>query len=498
MAKANALRSAHFRLPPYPDTLAGLEQGSPPGNGDMTRADAIDRAHQHLHSGEFLAELDRRVGYQTESQNPDRRGALRAYLEEELQPAFSQLDFTTRLVESPTGKGPYLVAEYRENSSAPTVLMYGHGDVVDGMTGEWRANLDPWRTATVGNRVYGRGTADNKGQHSINLSALGAVREARGGRLGFNAKFIVETGEEIGSPDLREVCQSLRDELKADLFLASDGPRLAADRPTIFLGCRGGLRIHLDVNLREGGHHSGNWGGVLANAATVLSNAIACLVDQNGRMQLEALKPPRISNQIRSVLADVKVEPTEDEPALSPDWGEEGLSAAERLYAWNTLEVLAMSAGNIDGPANAIPGEAHAVLQLRFVVGTKIDQVIDAVRKHLHANGFPMVEVRGAQSFAASRTDFDSPWVNWAADSIRKTTGKAPAILPNFGGSLPNDVFSEGLGLPTIWVPHSYPGCSQHAPDGHILLSVTEEALAIMAGIFWDLGEMKRAAGARR
>jgi hypothetical protein len=101
-----------------------------------------------------------------------------------------------------------------------------------------------------------------------------------------------------------------------------------------------------------------------------------------------------------------------------------------------------------------------------------------------------MVEVRGAQSFAASRTDFDSPWINWAAESIRQTTGKAPAVLPNFGGSLPNDVFSDTLGLPTLWVPHSYPGCSQHAPNEHILLSLTEEALGIMAGLFWDLGEM--------
>src|SRR5262249_21927298 len=275
---------------------------------------------------------------------------------------------------------------------------------------------------------------------------------------------------------------------KADLFVASDGPRLSAERPTIFLGCRGGLRIHLDVILRDGGHHSGNWGGVLANAATVLSNAIACLVNVKGQMQLEALKPPRISNAIRNVLADVKVEPTADEPQLSPNWGEEGLSPAERLYAWNTLEVLAMSSGNIVSPANAIPGEAHAVLQLRFVVGTKYDQAVDAVRKHLHAHGFPMVEVSGAQSFAASRTDFDSPWINWAAESIRQTTGKAPAILPNFGGSLPNDVFSEGLGLPTIWVPHSYPGCSQHAPNEHILMPVTEEALAIMAGLFLGFG----------
>ncbi|MFL6839696.1 MAG: M20 family metallopeptidase [Bradyrhizobium sp.] len=458
-----------------------------------TRADAIENARQHLRSGEFIAELDRRVAYRTESQNPAGGDALRAYLEENLQPAFSELDFATRLIESPTGRGPYLLAEYREDTARPTVLTYGHGDVVDGMVGEWRDNLDPWRTTTKGERVYGRGTADNKGQHSINLSALRAVREARGGKLGFNAKFIIETGEEIGSPDLRQLCESLRDELAADLFLASDGPRLSAERPTIFLGCRGGIRIHLDVNLREGAHHSGNWGGVLANPATILANAISILVDGNGRLLLEELKPPRISNQIRAALSDVNVEPTADEPALSPDWGEEGLSAAERLYAWNTLEVLAMSSGNIEKPANAIPGQAHAVLQLRFVVGTKYDQVVDAVRVHLHANGFPMVEVSAAQSFAASRADVDSPWVNWTADSIRQTTGKAPAILPNFGGSLPNDVFSDGLGLPTIWVPHSYPGCSQHAPDEHILLPLTEEALAIMAGLFWDLGEMPRA-----
>ncbi len=458
----------------------------------MTRASAIAHAHHQIASGEFLKILDRRVAYQTESQNDGRGDELRAYLEQEMRTALAELDFESRLVESPSGKSPFLVADHHEDARLPTVLIYGHGDVVDGMVGEWRGNLDPWKTTKIDNRVYGRGTADNKGQHSINLAALHAVRDARGGKLGFNAKFLVEMGEEIGSPDLNKVCASLRDELKADLLLASDGPRLAADRPTIFLGCRGGIRIHLDVNLREGGHHSGNWGGVLANPATILANAIASLVDEHGRMKLEALKPPRLTNQIRAYLADVEIKPMADEPALADNWGEEGLSAAERLYAWNTLEVLAMSSGNIEKPANAIPGHARAVLQLRFVVGTRHEQVVDAVRKHLHACGFPMVEVSATQSFLASRTDFDSPWILWAAESIRQTTGKPPAVLPNFGGSLPNDVFSETLGLPTIWVPHSYPGCSQHAPDEHILLSVTEEALGIMAGLFWDLGERAR------
>src|ERR1700704_2943922 len=380
----------------------------------MSRAEAISRVGRHFHAGEFMIELDRRVAYKTESQNPLRADALRGYLEDELQPAFSELGFSAKLIESPTGKSPYLLAEYRESPSAPTVLMYGHGDVVDGMEGEWRNNLNPWQTTKVDDRVYGRGTADNKGQRSINLSALRAVHQARGGRLGFNAKFIVEMGEEIGSPDLRQVCESHRDELTADLFLASDGPRLSADRPTIFLGCRGGLRIHLDVDLRDGSHHSGNWGGLLANPATILSGAIASLVDGQGRLLLDELKPPRVSNQIRSMLAGVEITPLPDEPEISPDWGEEGLTAAERLYAWNTLEVLAMSAGNIKSPANAIPGHARAVLQLRFVVGTQIDKVVPSIQRHFDRRGFSMVQVSARQRFAASRTDLDNPWIDWA------------------------------------------------------------------------------------
>jgi hypothetical protein len=76
-----------------------------------------------------------------------------------------------------------------------------------------------------------------------------------------------------------------------------------------------------------------------------------------------------------------------------------------------------------------------------------------------------------------------------AAASIEETTGKSPAILPNLGGSLPNDIFANDLGLPTVWVPHSYASCSQHAPNEHMLAPLAREALGVMAGIYWDLGE---------
>ena len=140
---------------------------------------------------------------------------------------------------------------------------------------------------------------------------------------------------------------------------------------------------------------------------------------------------------------------------------------------------------------NAIPGQARAHCQLRYVVGTDADDIIPALRRHLDRHEFGKVEVRRGEGgfFNASRLDPADPWVTWAAQSVERTTGHAPTILPNLGGSLPNDIFVDVLGLKTIWVPHSYAGCSQHAPNEHLLAAIAREGLGIMAGLFWDLGE---------
>ena len=92
------------------------------------------------------------------------------------------------------------------------------------------------------------------------------------------------------------------------------------------------------------------------------------------------------------------------------------------------------------------------------------------------------------EMFHATRLDPDDAWVKWAATSIAHTSGKKPAVLPNVGGSLPNDIFTDVLGLRTVWVPHSYPGCSQHAPNEHLPPAILREGLRIMAGLYWDLG----------
>jgi acetylornithine deacetylase/succinyl-diaminopimelate desuccinylase-like protein len=177
------------------------------------------------------------------------------------------------------------------------------------------------------------------------------------------------------------------------------------------------------------------------------------------------------------------------DPEVDADWGEPDLTPTERVIAWNTLEVLAMRTGNPDFPVNAIPPTAKATMHMRFVVGTDVADVPQRVREHLAAHGYGDIEVGDGIVMQATRLDPDNPWVRFCLDSMESSTGKQPALLPNLGGSLPNDVFADVLGLPTVWVPHSYPACQQHAPDEHLLAPVVREALAVMTGIFWDLGE---------
>ncbi|HEX6297444.1 MAG TPA: M20 family metallopeptidase [Burkholderiales bacterium] len=457
----------------------------------MGRDKAIAAVERYFDEGRFLADLGRRVAIPTESQNPARAGALHDYLENEMAEGLERMGFSCRILPNPTGKhGPFLIAERTEDAALPTVLTYGHGDVIRGQDEQWQSGLSPWQVLVKGEKIYGRGTADNKGQHTINLAAVETVLRTRG-RLGFNLKVLIETGEEMGSPGLKAFCAQHKEALRADVLIASDGPRLQPQRPTLFLGSRGALNLDMVAEFRSGGHHSGNWGGLLANPGIVLAHAIASITDRRGAIRVPEWRPSSLTPSIKEALKDLVVEGGTDGPAIDEDWGEPGLIPSERVFGWCSFEVLAFVSGNPDKPVNAIPPRASAHCQLRYVVGVDPADILPALRRHLDREGFANVKVTPAREgfFPATRLDPDHPWVRWAEESIARTTGAKPAILPNLGGSLPNDVFSDTLGLPTLWIPHSYASCSQHAPNEHLLAPVARDGLRIMAGIFWDLGE---------
>ena len=151
--------------------------------------------------------------------------ALQEYVSGEMSQSLQKMGYDCTVLPNPRAEyGPFLIARRIEDPAKPTVLTYGHGDVIRGQEEQWRQGLSPWKIVVEGDRMYGRGTADNKGQHTINIAALACVLEERGS-LGFNSTILIETGEETGSPGLADFCKANKAALKADALIGSDGPQ---------------------------------------------------------------------------------------------------------------------------------------------------------------------------------------------------------------------------------------------------------------------------------
>ena len=231
------------------------------------------------------------------------------------------------VVENPVAGGPpFLIAERHESDDLPTVLTYGHGDVVRGYDEQWRAGLKPWEIVVDGDRWYGRGTADNKGQHSVNFAALAAVLAGarRQARLQREGDLRDRRGDRLAGPRCKSAPRT-SDALAADVFIASDGPRVSAERPTLFLGSRGGVHVRAD-------------GRICAKAAITRATGAACCAIRpsccrtrsrvssiaTARIAVEGLRPPPISDAVREALADIELGRDESSPDIDRELGRAG------------------------------------------------------------------------------------------------------------------------------------------------------------------------------
>jgi acetylornithine deacetylase/succinyl-diaminopimelate desuccinylase-like protein len=456
-----------------------------------SRDGALARALDTFDSGRFQEVLSGLVAIPSTSQDAEHAAALPRYLEEGVAPWLARLGFESAIHPNPLpGFGPILTATRIEDPAPPTVLLYGHGDTVRGLDDQWHDGLKPWTVTEQEGRWYGRGTADNKGQHAINIAALEAVLAERG-RLGFNVKLVLEMAEERGSKGLREFVAANAELLAADVLIASDGPRVEPGLPTIATGTRGTFHFDLVVKLRDGGVHSGHWGGLTRDPAVLLSHAIATIMDRDGKILVRDWLPAGgVPATVRGVLAGCPVGGGEGAATIDEGWGEPGLSSAEKIYGWNSFIVLAMVSGRPENPVNAVAPDARAHCQIRYTVDVDTAAFLPALRHHLDVHGLGMVAIENAGiRMPASRTAPDHPWVRWTRASMERSLGKPVQVIPNSSGGLPGDVFVNHLGVPLVWIPHSYNGCKQHGPDEHLLKSTAREGLAAFAGIWWDLGE---------
>jgi acetylornithine deacetylase/succinyl-diaminopimelate desuccinylase-like protein len=228
--------------------------------------------------------------------------------------------------------GPILVAQRIEDEALPAVLSYGHGDVVVGMATEWAEDRDPYVLEDGDDRYFGRGTADNKGQHLINMLSLQNVIAKQNGKLGYNAKFLIEKSEEIGSLGLREFAEENGELLASDVLIACDGPRVAVDVPTICLGHRCVTNFSLELSLRSEALHSGSWGGFIADPAVILAHAIACISTKDGQLNVPEWRPKSLDPAMSKALEGCPFDSGDATDVPDEYWGEPGLTFWGRTH----------------------------------------------------------------------------------------------------------------------------------------------------------------------
>ncbi len=186
----------------------------------------------------------------------------------------------------------------------------------------------------------------------------------------------------------------------------------------------------------------------------------------------------------RHAIAKLEIGAGCNAPKINLNWREPDMTPEEYVFASNTFEICAYETGTPQSLADAIPPTAGACGHMRYVSGTDFNQLLPKLLVHLDKQGFNEIEITADRDLMyATRLDPSHPWAQWALKSLKQTHGTDIVVIPNLGGSPPNDFFSDVLDLPTIWVPQSYAGCSQHAPNEHILKPTTQSALRLMTGL---------------
>jgi len=368
----------------------------------------------------------------------------------------------------PTKSQPIVYAEIGPEDAAFTWLTYGHYDVypADARAEGWKT--DPWQPVVDGDRIWGRGAGDNKGQHLALLNAIALYRELHG-ELPIRIKVILEGDEETGSRPLPEFVSKHRDMLRADLACYSDGPMFPNDQPVLLMGVRGVLGLEFAATGAKRNLHSGNFGGVAPNPTLDLIHLLAEMVDRDGRLLVpgagyaEVTVTPAEAAAVASlpldrdgVVASMGVEPTTVDAA----------AFHERLMLRPAFNVSGFASGYTGkGHKTIIFKEALAKADVRLVGGQDPAAVLEAMRRFARERGYSGIEIRQLKATPASRTSLDSPFVPVVKRSVAQGFGREPLVVPSLGGTTPDYVFTRLLGLPSIVVPLAPYDENNHAPN---------------------------------
>ena len=394
----------------------------------------------------------------------------------------------------PTNLHPLVYAESLEAPGKPTILFYGHYDV------QPAEPLELWTSPAFepqvrNGNIFGRGTADDKGQVHIHLKALESLRQLNG-KFPINLKVLIEGEEEVGSVSLWDYVQKNREKLKADALVVSDTSMLGKGVPSITYGLRGLNYYQIELTGPERDLHSGVYGGAVPNPLTILTELFSRLHDKNFRVSVPGFydRVAKLSKAERKALNALPWKKKDFEKAVGAAGycGEKGFTTVERLWTRPTLELNGIWGGyQGEGAKTVIPSKAFAKFSTRLVPHQDPQKIAQLVEKHIRKL-LPKT-VRCKFDVLSMGKPWVAPYHNpifqKAQAALEKGFGKK-AVFIREGGSIPfvtqmYDTFK----VPCVLLGFGLPDENAHAPDEHIALENYFGGIKAIAHFYADLAK---------
>jgi acetylornithine deacetylase/succinyl-diaminopimelate desuccinylase-like protein len=359
------------------------------------------------------------------------------------------------------GAHPAVFGHIPAPDGAPTVLLYAHHDVQPPGRG-WER--DPFTAVEENGRLYGRGSADDKGGIIMHLATL----EAFEGAPPVGIKVFIEGEEEIGSPHLPEFLEEHGELLNADVIVIADAGNWKTGVPAFTTSLRGIVSCMVEVKTLVAAVHSGAYGGVYPDALTSLSRVIAELHNDDGTVGVEGLLEAELQN----------LDLTEEELAEGgqPLEGVHVLgtgSLTSRMWAKPSISVLAIEAPSVDSPVNAIVPSAKAVVSMRIAPGQDPQVAMEALISHIEASApwGAHVSATPKESGESFIIDTSGPAYSVFRNAFSEAFG-VDAVDMGVGGSIPFVAsFSEAMpNADILLVGASDPQSRAHGPNESVHL----------------------------
>lgn len=369
----------------------------------------------------------------------------------------------------PTAGHPVVYGDWHNaGESAPTLLIYGHYDVQPAVVEDGWLH-DPFAPEIRENRLYARGSADDKGQVMVHLKAIESVL-ANGG-CPVNVKYIIEGEEEIGSPNLAAFVTAHKDKLKADICIISDTGIHSLAQPMIYYSLRGLLSFELTVSGPKRDLHSG-YGGMLHNPAQAIAEMVARLHHPDGSVAVPGFYDDVLilSPEERAELAKANMPDSEWQKMMGdlPEWGEPGYLRIEKYGARPTLEINGIYGGYTgEGFKTVIPMQAKAKISCRLVANQEPDKIWRHIQQFIQEITPPTVrsEVHYLGGGKPAFTPIDHPAVQ-AAVRAYNSQWENPTLFARGGGSIPIVADLQSiLDVPVVLMGFSLPDSAAHGPN---------------------------------